>query len=32
MRESIYSFMQVQQDETKIFIDFDLDINGDFEF
>ena len=32
MRESIYSFMGAQQDETKKFIDFDLDINDNFEF
>ena len=32
MRERIYSFMHAQQDETKKFIDFDLDINSDFEF
>ena len=32
MRESIYNFMIVQQDETKRNIDFELDINDDFEF
>ena len=32
MRGSIYSFMYAQQDETKKFIGFDLDINNDFEF
>ena len=32
MRESIYSFMHAQQDETKKIIDFDFDINDDFEF
>ena len=32
MRESIYSFMDAQQDETKKFIDFDLDMIDDFEF
>ena len=32
MRESIYSFMHAQQDETKKVIDFDSDINDDFEF
>ena len=32
MRESIYNFMTVQQDETKKSIDFELDINDDFKF
>ena len=32
MRESIYIFLHAQQNETKKFIDFDLDINDDFEF
>ena len=32
MRESIYSFINCHQDETKKFIDFDLDINNDFKF
>ena len=32
MRESIYSFMHAQHDKTKKIIDFDLDINDDFEF
>ena len=32
LRESIYNFMIVQQDETKRNIDFELDINDDFEF
>ena len=32
MRESIYSFMHAHQNETKKIIDFDLDINDDFEF
>ena len=32
MRESIYSFLHAQQDETKKFIDFDLDSHDDFEF
>ena len=27
-----YSFMNAKQSETKKIIDFDLDINGDFEF
>ena len=31
MRETIYSFMYAQQDETKKIIDFGLDINNDFE-
>ena len=32
MRENIYSFMHVQQDETKKFINFDIDINDGLEF
>ena len=32
MIESICSFMNVQQGQTKKFIDFYLDINDDFEF
>ena len=32
MRESIYSFMHAQQDETKTLMDFELDISDDFEF
>ena len=32
LRESIYSFLNAQQNETKKFIDFDLDINDNFEF
>lgn len=32
MKETIYSFMFAQQDETKKYIDFDLDINNNFEF
>ena len=32
MRESIYSFMHVQQDETKKFINFDIDVNDGLEF
>ena len=32
MRESIYSFMHAQQDETKKLLDFDLDNNDNFEF
>ena len=32
MRESIYSFMHAQQDETKKLMDFELDISCDFEF
>ena len=32
LRGSIYSFMHAQQDETKNLLDFDLDINDDFEF
>ena len=31
-RESVYDFMIAQQDETKIFVDFNLDINDDFDF
>ena len=31
-KESIYSFMYAQQDETKKFMDFELDISDDFEF
>ena len=31
-RESIYSFMHAQQDETKKLMDFELDISCDFEF
>ena len=31
MRETIYSFMYAQQDETRKIIDFGLDINNDFE-
>ena len=30
MKESIYDFMIAQQDETKKFVDFNLDINDDF--
>ena len=32
VRESIYSFMHAQQDETKKLMDFELDISDDFEF
>ena len=32
MRERIDSVMHAQQNETKKFINFDLDINDDFEF
>ena len=32
MRESIYDFMIAQQDETKKFAEFNLDINNDFDF
>lgn len=32
LRESIYNFMIVQQDEAKKFLDFELDINDDIEF
>ena len=32
MRGSIYSFLHAQQNETKKFIDFNLDINDNFEF
>ena len=32
MREWIYTFMNAQQGKTKKFIDFDLDINNDFNF
>ena len=32
LRESIYNFMIVQQDEAKTFLDFELDINDDIEF
>ena len=32
MRESLYSFIHVLQDKTKIIIDFDLDSNNDFQF
>ena len=32
MRETIYSFMNAQQDKTKKLIDFDLDIKNDLEF
>ena len=31
-RERAYDFMIAQQDETKIFADFNLDINDDFDF
>ena len=31
-RERVYDFMIAQQDETKIFADFNLDINDDFDF
>ena len=31
MRESIYDFMKAQQDETKKFVDFTLDIINDFD-
>ena len=31
-RESIYSFMNAQQGKTKKIIDFDLDINNNFEY
>ena len=30
MKESIYDFMIAKQDETKKFVDFNLDINDDF--
>ena len=32
MRESIYSFMSAQQDKTKSFIDFYLDVNDNLDF
>ena len=32
MRESIYSFMHAQQDETKKPMEFEFDISEDFEF
>ena len=32
MRESIYSFMHAQQNETKKLMDFELDISDDFKF
>ena len=32
MRESIYSFMHAQQNETKKLMDFELEISDDFEF
>ena len=32
VRESIYNFMIVQQDEEKKFLDFEIDINDDIEF
>ena len=32
MRETIYSFMNAQQGEATKFVDFDLDINNNFEF
>ena len=31
-RDSVYDFMIAQQDETKMFADFNLDINDDFDF